>query len=165
MFKLIVSHLLQFLAFFVPFGGSLRPQFHKFRGVKIGMNVWISKYVYIDDNHPDAVTIGDNSTIGIRASLITHLYFGPFQKDNFHPVTIGKNVYIGPHCIILPNVTIGDNCVIQGGTVVSRNVPPNTMLGYPSPKALAKVTVPLTSENSYNEFIMGLRPLKDVNGK
>jgi len=161
MIKRIFNQVLQFLAFFMPFGESLRPLLHKLRGVKIGKKVWISKYVYIDENHPKAVTIGDNSTIGIRTSIITHFYFGPFQKDNYHPVKIGNNVYIGPHCLVLPNVTIGDNCVIQGGTVVSRNVPPNTMLGYPTPKAIARVTVPLTSNCTYNEFVIGLRPVRD----
>jgi len=145
----------------MPFGSVARPYLHKLRGVKIGKNVWISKYVYIDENHPGAVTIGDNSTIGIRTSIITHFYFGAFQKDNYHPVAIGNNVYVGPHCLILPNVTIGDNCVIQGGTVVSRSVPPNTMLGTAPPKAIARVTVPLTPDSSYNEFVIGLRPVRN----
>jgi acetyltransferase-like isoleucine patch superfamily enzyme len=161
MAKRIINQLLQFLSFFMPFGGIARPFLHKLRGVKIGKNVWISKYVYIDENHPNAVTIGDNSTIGIRTSIIAHFYFGAYQKDNYHPVTIGNNVYIGPHCLILPNVAIGDNCVIQGGTVVSRNVPPNTMLGTAAPKAIARVTVPLTPSSSYNEFVIGLRPVRD----
>ena len=43
----------------VPGGGTLRPWLHRCRGVKIGKNVWISQYVYIDELHPEAVFIGD----------------------------------------------------------------------------------------------------------
>ena len=160
MIKKIVNIFLHFIAYIIPFGRSARPFIHKIRGVKIGRNVWISKYVYLDENHPECISIGENSTVGLRTSIITHFYFGPPQKINPHKVVIGKNVYIGPHCLILPDVTIGDNCVIQGGTVVTRSVPANTMLGYPMPESIAKVTVPLTTENSYEEFIMGLRPVK-----
>ncbi len=160
MIKKVFNIFLQSITYFIPFGGTLRPFLHRIRGVKIGRNVWISKYVYIDENHPDCVEIGDNSTIGLRTSIFSHFYFGELQKINLHKVIIGKNVYIGPHCLILPDVTIGDNCVIQGGTVVARNVPANTMLGYPAPKAVAKITVPLTSETSHQDFIIGLRPVR-----
>jgi acetyltransferase-like isoleucine patch superfamily enzyme len=141
-------------------GSSCRPFLHRLRGVKIGKNVWISKFVYIDDNHPECIEIGDNTTIGLRTSIFAHTYFGPPKKENPDKVIIGKNVFIGPHCLILPNVTIGDNSVIKGGTVVSRNVPPNTLYGLPNPEPLAYVTVPLTSEHSYDEFLKGLRPIR-----
>jgi carbonic anhydrase/acetyltransferase-like protein (isoleucine patch superfamily) len=66
-------------------------------------------------------------------------------------------VFIGPHCVILPNVRIGEGSVIRAGTVVSRNVPPRTLLGAPAPEALGVVTVPLTPEHSYEEFLRGVR--------
>lgn len=160
MFKSIINRFLHGIAFIIPFGDSVRPFLHRLRGVKIGKNVWISKFVYIDDNHPECVEIGDNSTIGLRTTIFTHTYFGKRIKNNPNKVIIGKNVYIGPHCLILPNVTIGDNSVIKGGTVVSRNVPPNTLYGIPNPEPLATVTVPLTSEFGYEEFLKGLRPLR-----
>jgi len=54
------------------------------------------------------VIIGDNSTIGYRTTIFTHLYFGPKQEKSTGKVILGKDVYIGPHCLILLNVTIGD---------------------------------------------------------
>jgi len=161
MLKKSINIMLQSLAYFLPFGRTLRPFLHKLRGVKIGHNVWISKYVYLDENHPDCISIGDNSTIGLRTSIFSHFYFGHRKKSNPHKVVIGKNVYIGPHCLILPDVVIGDNCVIQGGSVISRSIPANTMVGYPAPKILAKVTTPLTSEYAYQDFILGLRRIRD----
>lgn len=160
MLKLILGRIIQFTAMIIPFGSSLRPALHRMRGVTIGKNVWISKLVYIDENHPECVSIGNNSTIGFRTSIFAHNYFGPPRKSNPDKVVIGNNVFIGPHCLILANVTIGDGCVIKGGTVVTRNVPPNTLFGLPSPEPLATLTVPLTSEHSYEEFVKGIRPIR-----
>ncbi|MCL6494723.1 MAG: acyltransferase [Ignavibacterium sp.] len=160
MLRKAFNRLLHSIAFVVPFGNSFRPFLHRLTGCKIGKNVWIGKFVYIDDNHPECIEIGDNSTIGLRTSIFAHTYFGPPKKNNPDKVIIGKNVYIGPHCLILPNVKIGDNSVIKGGTVVTRNVPPNTLYGYQNPEALAVVTVPLTPEHGYEEFLKGLRPIR-----
>ena len=160
MLKRVLGRFLHILAFIAPFGNTLRPFIHKIRGVNIGKNVWISLYVYLDEIHPECITIGDNSTIGIRTSVISHTYFGLPRKDNPDRVVIGKNVYIGPHCLILPNVHIGDGAVIKGGTVISRNIPPNTMWGYPAAEPLATVNTPLTPETSYDEFLKGLRPIR-----
>lgn len=160
MLKVIFSRFIQSIALMAPFGSSLRPFLHKLRGVKIGKNVWISKFVYIDENHPECVSIGDNSTIGFRTSIFAHTYFGDSKKNNPDKVVIGKNVFIGPHCLILANVEIGDNSVIKGGTVVTRNIPPNTLYGIPNAEPLAKVTTPLTPDNTYEDFIKGLRPIR-----
>jgi carbonic anhydrase/acetyltransferase-like protein (isoleucine patch superfamily) len=70
---------------------------------------------------------------------------------------IEKDVFIGPHCVILPNVRIGEGAVIRAGTVVSRNVPARTFWGPPAAEALGVATVPLTPEHSYEEFLEGLK--------
>ena len=44
------------------------------------------------------------------------------------PVRIGRNVWIGIHCIIMRGVTIGDNSVVAAGSVVTKSVPPNTLV-------------------------------------
>jgi len=161
-----MQRFLRRIAYFIPGGYLVRPAIHRLRGVKIGRKVWISQYVYIDEIHPDAVKIGDNASIGIGASIITHLYWGKtLKKDGAREVDIGSNVFIGPHCVILPGVSIGDGSVVQAGSVVSRDVPPGVLFGNPVPaRPLAEVTAPLTADYSYLEFVRGLRPLrkKDV---
>jgi len=153
----LLGKILHKLALVLPGGDTLRPWLHRVRGVRIGKGVWISQFVYIDDLHPECVSIGDNSSVGIRTSIISHLYFGPRQARSNGNVTIGRDVFIGPHCVVLPNVTIGDGAVIKAGTVVSRNVPAHALMGSPSAEALGFVTVPLTREHSYEEFTRGIR--------
>ena len=152
---------MQKTCYVVPGGYTLRPWLHRKRGVFIGKNTWISQLVYIDELHPEAVIIGDNCTIGLRTSIFTHFYWGPKKSRNAGgKVVIENDVFIGPHCVILPNVHIGQGAVIKAGTVVSRDVPPHVFLGSAPPVVLGKATVPLTAEHSYDEFLMGLRVIR-----
>ena len=77
---------------------------------------------------------------------------------------IEKDVYIGPHCIILPGVKIGEGAVVQAGSVITRVVPPFTFLGLPPPEPLGRVTVPFTHHHEYYEFVRGLRPIRKKRG-
>lgn len=52
------------------------------------------------------------------------------------PITIGDDVWIGPHSIIMKGVAIGNNCVVGAGSVVRRSVPPNSLV-YGNPTRLA----------------------------
>ena len=157
----LINRLLHKLAYVGPGGGTFRVWLHRKRGVQIGKNVWISQFVYIDELHPEAVTIGDNCTIGLRTSIFTHFYWGPKRStDGYYRVIIGENVFIGPHCLILPGVRIGQCSVIRGGTVVTRDVPPFTFWGIQSAGPLARVTVPLIPSHTYQEFVEGLRPVR-----
>jgi len=163
MFANLLSRFLHIAAFIGPGGDSLRPWMHRLRGVSIGKHVWLSHFVYIDDCHPDRIYIGDNCTIGLRTTIFAHLYWGPRRAQHKGTVVIEKDVFIGPHCVILPNVRIGEGAVIKAGTVVSRNVPPHALWGPPAPEVLGTATVPLIAENSYEDFVQGIRPLHQQN--
>ena len=141
-----VQRLLSRIAYSMPGGYSIRPAIHRWRGVRIGENTWISQQVYIDEIHPEAITIGDKVTIGLRTSIIAHMYWGSARgKDSAGPITIDSDVFIGPHCVILPGVHIGKGSVIRAGTVVSRDVAPGLLLGNIGIRPLAEVTVPLNT--------------------
>ena len=43
------------------------------------------------------------------------------------PITVGNNVWIGGNVVVVPGVTIGDNCVIGAGSVVTKDIPANTL--------------------------------------
>lgn len=161
MFSNLLSRVLHKLALILPGGYTIRVWLHRRRGVKIGRNVWISQFVYIDELHPEAITIKDNCTIGIRTSIFTHFYWGPKKSnDGYHEVVIEKDAFIGPHCLILPGVSIGEGAVVKGGSVISRDVPPFMFWGPPPSGPLGRVTVPLTPEHTYDEFLRGLKPVR-----
>ena len=153
----ILGSLLNRLAFICPGGYSVRPTLQRWRGVSMGKKVWLGLYVYVDDLHPAALSIGNNCSIGMRTSILTHFYWGPRRATGNGQVVIEDDVFVGPHCVILPNVRIGRGSVITAGTVVSRNVPPHTYWGVPPAEALAEVTVPLTAQHSYAEFLRGMK--------
>jgi acetyltransferase-like isoleucine patch superfamily enzyme len=160
-FSGISQRLLHRLAYNVPGGYRVRPLLHRFRGVEIGRRVWISRFVYIDDLHPEAISIGDNCSLGLRSTLISHFYWGPRTAvSRSGPIVIEPDVFIGPHSVILPDVQIGRGAVIQAGTVVSRDVPPAVLWGNGRAEALARVGVPLTHSSSYEDFAAALRPLR-----
>lgn len=157
----IFNRILNFFAFRLPGGYSVRPTLQRWRGVKIGKKVWLSPMIYIDENHPNAISIGDNTAIGVRTTIFAHFYSGP-KRSNAHakPVIIEEDVFIGPHCVVLPGVHIGKGAVIQAGTVVSRDVPSFTLWGTPKAGPLARVTVPCPHYHTSEEFIKGLRPFR-----
>ena len=161
----ILQRLLHRIAWVMPGGYSLRPGLHRLRGVTIGKKVWISQFVYIDELHPESVFIGDNTSIGLRSSIISHFYWGPRRASQHSgEVHIEEDVFIGPHCIILPKVRIGRGAVIQAGTVVSQNVPAGTYWAHQKAGPVARVTVPLTWEYSYTDFLRGLKPFQVKSG-
>ena len=63
--NVFLSRILHKIAFFGPGGYTLRPRIHRLRGARIGSDVWISQYVYLDELYPEAMTIGDKSTVGL----------------------------------------------------------------------------------------------------
>jgi len=159
MFKNIFNRFLHKIAYVAPGGESFRPWLHRRRDVHLCKNVWISQFVYIDELHPEKVSIGDNCTIGLRTSIFTHFYWGGRTENDHGEVIIERNSFIGPHCVVLPNVRIGEGAVVKAGTVVSRDVPPHTFWGTPQAEPLARVTIPLIPEHSYKDFVCGLRPI------
>ena len=154
----VLDALLGRLAMVAPGGSSVRPRLQRWRGARVGRGVWLGLFVSIDELHPEALTIGDNCTIGVRSTILTHFYWGPARSVSNGTVVIEDDVFVGPHCVILPNVRIGRGAVIQAGTVVTRNVPAGTLWGSDSSGPLSTVTVPLTRSHDYNEFLRGLKP-------
>jgi acetyltransferase-like isoleucine patch superfamily enzyme len=126
---------------------------HRARGVKIGKNVFISEDVILETACPDLITIEDRAWIGIRVTVIAHM------REQFQGVIIEKEAFVGPGVIILPNVTVGHGAVVTAGSVVTRSVPPMTVVQGNPAVPVARCGVPLTPETSIKEFSLKLKPI------
>ena len=78
------------------------------------------------------VTIGNDCFIGPNVSIYTACHStDPVERNSrrewAEPVTIGDNVWIGGSVTILPGVTIGDNVTIGAGSVVTKDIPSNSI--------------------------------------
>lgn len=134
----------------IAFPVSLRIKLNRVRGIQIGENTFIGKYVYIDDNNPALVTIGNNVGIAMGVTILTHRRdVGNYSiEKGFNdypflelPVRIENNCQIGTNAILLPGVTIGKASIIGAGAVVNKDIPPYSLaVGVPAKviKILAK---------------------------
>lgn len=106
------------------------------QGVQIGDNVFFQspQTACVDVTRPLLVEIGDNCTILEKFLLLTHDNITKVFGNVYHeflpssgPVTIGNNVYFTRNCTVLKGVTIGDNCIIGFGSVVTKDIPANSV--------------------------------------
>lgn len=103
-------------------------------GVKFGSNCYISTKGFSSEG--GLITIGDNVRIAREVLLLTHggiwalryVYEEMKDFDYFGKINIGNNVYIGQRAIIMPGVTIGNNCVIGAATIVNKCIPDNSIV-------------------------------------
>lgn len=79
-------------------------------------------------SEPYLIRLGDHVTITSGVQFVTHdggvwIFRDQFPDiDVFGPILIGNNVFIGINTVILPNVTIGDDCVIGAGSIVTKDI-------------------------------------------
>lgn len=106
----------------------VRGNFHCEKGNRIflGNNVGINfgcSFMDVGD-----IYIGDNTLIGPGVTILTADHIGLNREVIVKPVKIGSNVYIGANVTILCGVTIGDNATVGACSLVTRDVPANTLV-------------------------------------
>jgi acetyltransferase-like isoleucine patch superfamily enzyme len=103
------------------------------KNAKIGRRCKISSHTFICEG----VTIEDNVFIGHGVVFINDLYpratapDGSLQTENdwkVIPTLVKKGASIGSGATILANVTIGENAIVGAGSVVTKDVPPDTIV-------------------------------------
>lgn len=109
-------------------------------GIEIGKGNVIQWNCNIDETRPSLVTIGDNNFFSTGFTLLTHDWVTTLFRNKYHEllpssgrVTIGNNNYFGQKVTVLKGVTIGDNCVIGLGSIVTHDIPSNSVaVGIPA---------------------------------
>jgi len=81
-------------------------------GTKMGKNTYSQGIIH----DPPFIEIGDNCTIGQYALLIPHVIEG--NKLAHFPITIGNDVTVGAHAVVLSGVVIGNHAIVATGAVV-----------------------------------------------
>ena len=107
-------------------------------GLKIGKRFFGNFNLTIQDDAE--VTIGDDCNFGPNTTIVTPCHPMIASERNkimtpegearrlcwAKPVHIGNSCWFGASVTVCPGVTIGDNCVIGAGSVVTRDIPPNS---------------------------------------
>jgi acetyltransferase-like isoleucine patch superfamily enzyme len=131
-YRRTMDYILQVISKTLPYSG-IKVRLHRMRGVKIGKNVHIGPMVTIDDVYPNFVVIEDGVSIAGQNFIITHNkpleYHKNLSEAFLGPVIIKKNAWIAIGVIILPGVTIGEGAIVASGSVVTKDIPPNTLWG------------------------------------
>ncbi len=150
--------VLQLLALYGPGADSLRVRLHRWRGVRIGEDVFIGTDTLIETAHPQLVSIGNGVDLGARVTIVAHQQGEPVPDAP--TVRIEDDVFVGPGSLILPHVTIGRGAVVSAGSVVTTSVPAMTMVRGNPATPVAQCGVALGRSTPLREFYGKLRPVR-----
>ena len=110
----------------------LIPPFYTAGGdeIRVGHNVFVNQNCTFYDL--GGLDIADDVMIGPNVSIITAGHpLDPLQRRATigKPISIERNVWIAAGATIIGGVTVGENSVVAAGSVVTRDAPPNTLVG------------------------------------
>ena len=139
--KAVLSDL---LGYQVDAGTKVVPPFHCDLGfnIKLGKNVLINYDCILLDT--GEISIGDNTLIGPGTKIVTanHPHDAEKRRDwsvSCSPVKIEEDVWIGAGVIVIPGVKIGARSIIGAGSVVTKDVPSDTVVAGNPAKILRKL--------------------------
>jgi len=100
--------------------------------IEIGEHTNINHFCFI--NGMGGIKIGKDCEIAPMVSIVSFNY----KKDNLpllykdqgeekNPIEIGNNVWLGSKVTVAAGIKIGDNCIIGANSVVTKDIPPNSM--------------------------------------
>ena len=110
------------------------------KNITVGKNVFINHCCEFMDR--GGITIEDNVFIGPKVNLVTINHkIDPSERHvtMCQPIHIGKRVWLGVGATVLPGVTIGENSIVSAGAVVTKDVPPNTIVAGVPAKVIKKI--------------------------
>lgn len=112
------------------------------KNIEFGENVHVNLSCYFMDGAK--IKIGSNVFIGPYTGFYTAAHANAPEPRNegleqARPITVGDNCWFGANVSVMPGVTIGKNCVISAGSVVTKDMPNNSVImGVPA-KAVREI--------------------------
>lgn len=98
--------------------------YRKVWGMDIHPTAQFSLSTKFDRTFPIGIHVGPYSYVAFETRLLTH----DRTRGLYLHTRIGANCFIGGRSLILPGVEIGDNCVVGAGSVVTKSVPPRSIV-------------------------------------
>lgn len=100
-------------------------------GMKLGKNNHGIAACMLDYAHSWLIEIGDNVTFAPQVYLLAHDASTQKLLDytKIAKVVIEDNVFIGARALIMPGVRVGKNSIVAAGSIVTKSVPENTVVG------------------------------------
>lgn len=130
-------------------GYWLRTALLRWAGYVIGNDAVIGEDLIIIDELADRglVRIGDRAAVAPRVTLVVSSSpnwsrIVPYVSTKHAPITIESDVWIGAGSVVLPGVTIGEGAVVGANSVVSKDVPPYTIVWGTPARAIGHVRAP-----------------------
>lgn len=119
--------------------------FYDPKTIVLGNRILIRENCYLDHD----ITILDNVTISKDVIILTAGHNPETMQYLMLPVKICNNVWIGARATILPGVTIGENSCIAAGSVVTKNVEPNILVGGVPARKIKELTKTVFSNTQF----------------
>lgn len=147
------------------------------KGANIGEGVcfFSPETANVDSVRCNWISIGKNTKITAGFTMLAHDYSSSVLIGKYHDILlpggaetiIGSNCFVGVNVTILPGVTIGDNVIIGAGSVVTSNIPSNTVVGGDPAKIICSLDkyYEKRKENFLNDAIRNGNHFYDINGR
>lgn len=129
-------------------------------GVKVGDHTSISPETHFPEE-PYLITIGNHVQITRSVSLFSHGGGHVARRqipgfDCFGRIVIEDWVYVGAQSLIMPGVTIGEGSLVAAGSVVTKSVPPHTVVGGNPARVLCTTEEYVERNKKYNTDTKGI---------
>ena len=142
-YKLYCAFFLKIAAW--PVSNRIRIGIYKHLGVTVGDGAYIGTGLeIIDYSVLNLITIGDRVAISSRVTLVISSSPNNSNLGKIYPRKIGKivldeDVWVGTGVTILPGITVGKMSIIGAGAVVTKDVPPFTIVAGVPAKTIKKI--------------------------
>jgi acetyltransferase-like isoleucine patch superfamily enzyme len=93
-------------------------------GMDLHPSVQFSLSAHLDRTYPKGVHVGKESWVAFGATILTH----DRTRGVYYDTVIGERCFIGARSIVMPGVTVGDESVVAAGAVVTKDVPPRSIV-------------------------------------